>query len=181
MSSRLCAGGCGTEVEGRRRRCPECRRSRRADLERARYHGHADAINTKRSLRRQGLSDPRPDDIGEVVVDYSVPGSGSRPPNPNAPARPYRAHPSHDRAAWVQRQAAMNSGDGEAPSWDELASRPARVPFYPGPHSPAADVSPFRRARETPETTNWAAVGQLHRPRAADGQRSLYDHLRKRR
>ena len=156
MSSRLCLGGCGTEVSGRRKRCPECRRLDRVRRERERYH----------NSRGQDIADS--DHMDAPVVDYTV--TTARPPSPDTPARPYRPHWTHDNATRIRVLETMNAADDELltpdqSTWDELANREpdTRILFPAAQGSPAADGSPFRRGREAREVTNHAANGTLWR------------------
>jgi hypothetical protein len=147
--------GCPAEVKGRRKRCDDCRRSRRADLERTRYHDNADEINTKRSLRRQGAAEyEAPTD---EVIDYS--GGGDELPGMR-PVSEYRPHISHDRAAYVAQKRAEELGDDEPStmsSWSDLQARQepdnSKVYFPPAPGSPALPGGPSNlfRGREVPQ------------------------------
>jgi hypothetical protein len=170
-SERLCIGDCGTVVSGRRRRCPECRRRLQRRLDKRRYHASRD----------QDVTDYKhPDDL--PVIDFSR-GAVQRPPDPNAPARPYRPHPSHDRAAWIQRQAAQHAENelADQSSWDQLQDarlNDRRVTFPPAPGSPAGDLFGRRAGRyQGQPIDNPAADGDLYRASPLAGQRALYRHV----
>src|SRR5690349_6375748 len=56
------------------KRCDTQQKAYHASRQRDYYTRVKDAISTRRVHQRQGLSDPAPEDIGAVVVDYSNDG-----------------------------------------------------------------------------------------------------------
>lgn len=158
MSSRPCSGGCGTQVSGRRRRCPDCRLKFRAKQERERYH----------SGRGQDITDyEHLDDYGEVV-DYTT--STAKPPTPDDPTRPYRQHWTHDNVTRIRRLHEMNSADDDEPeitSWEELNARHRQRPNmveFPAPPGTASNPFFAHRGPAGPPD-NPAAAGVAFTPR----------------
>jgi hypothetical protein len=160
MSTRLCIGGCGAEVSGRRKRCPDCRHSLRKRLDKRRYH----------QSRGQDVADYDHLPTGPAV-DYTV--ESAKPPTPDDPVRPWRQPPQLDRATKIRLDhAAQLAADDELPdqiSWSDLIARPpdTRIYFPPAPGSPAAASNPFRSPEPQGELINPAAIGQAYRPRPA--------------
>src|SRR5437016_3803062 len=157
----MCRGGCGTELNGRRRRCPECKLKQRAAAEKRRYHLDRD----------QDVTDyERADEL--PPVDYS---QGGDPQPGMRPIDPYRNNPRHDTARRVQddraRQMAESGEDLDADqvTWDQIAGRAddhSKVSFPAAPGSPALGGG-FRGRGEAPEISDWASAGELYRPSAA--------------
>jgi hypothetical protein len=181
MSERTCLN-CPNPVAGRRKFCPSCRRQRRADQERIRYRDNAEAISTRRSLRRQGATQydgPRDD---EPAIDYT---KGS----PRPELRPLSAYkdPRHDAALRARLDyAAQHAGEDDLPdqiSWDDIVDRPTdtRVYFPPPAWSPAATGNPLRSYDAPGPPDHPDVAGVLYRPNSASCERALFDHLRRRR
>jgi hypothetical protein len=171
MAKRMCIGECGTEVSGRRKRCSACRREQTNRLSLRRYH----------ELRGQDVRDY--EHLDELpLVDYSQGGS-ARPPDPNAPARPYRAPLQHDRTRWVQHQAAMKSGAedelADMRSWDEVTNRqPDNRVTFPPPNLGHSDPFGRRSSRYAGQPIdNPAAEGMAFTRSTASGERALYRHV----
>jgi hypothetical protein len=169
MSSRPCAGQCGTQVTGRRKHCPDCRLKARARAERLRYHND----------RGQDPDAYEYLDGDGEVVDYSQ-GAEQRPRfSPSSP----RQNPRHD-AVTRSRLDAQESATDEDPdmgTWDQVVNRPAetKVTFPPPGHS-----DPFGRRSSRYQgqaIDNPAAEGMAFTGSTTGGERALYDHLRKRR
>jgi len=168
--SRPCAGECGTEVSGRRKRCPDCRRIFRAKRERQRYH----ASHGQDAEQYEHID-------GEPVVDYSAGGA----PRPNlAPNFPYRQNPRHDHSTRARMELQENPAEADMSSWNDFQAVRAsgRYVDFPPAHAsavpdPLGRSVPRSRGLYSPETggqlVNPAAAGHAYRPSPMAGQRAL--------
>jgi hypothetical protein len=150
MSSKLCEGGCGTEISGRRKRCPECRRLRRNSQERNRYEVHADDINERRLLQRYGPAAFEAAEYGDEpeVVDYTKADAapGLRP------VAHHRQNPRHDAVtrARLDRQAQEPAADPELADWGDLVAMRERFGMrtvdFPAPDMGSYAPDPLGRS-----------------------------------
>jgi hypothetical protein len=164
MADRLCAGGCGTKVNGRRKRCRPCKKAYQAQRFRERYHasrGYSEADYA--SVTEEGTL---------ALVDYSVPDRAPR-------FRQVQVkNVRHDHALRTQldHQAENRETGGEQDSWDNMnrsrAADATRVVF------PAASPAPtinrhWNTMRDYGEMVNPAAAGMAVQPSPAAGLRAL--------
>jgi hypothetical protein len=179
MSQRMCIGGCGTEVSGRRRRCAECRRKLQRLLDKRHYH----------SARGQDADDYDHVD-GELVVDYS--NGGFEAPGLAAPVTQRQvARHDHVTRMRLEREAqADHDTDNEVTDWDAMVAQPRNsgrhadfhaatgTPPAPDPWGRSVRRSRGFRGREAPmELVNPAAEGRALGPDPAIAQAALHEHV----
>ena len=162
MSQRMCIGGCGTEVTGRRKRCPECRRKLQRLLDKRLYHAE----------RGQDASDyEHLDGDGEVVSyahgGYAAPGL--------APPVSYRANPRHDLVTRQRLDRAQADDDNELTSWDEMVAQPRNSGHFVDFHRSSTGHD-FRGRDEVPTIDNWTVEGMAYRQSAMAGQSMMHGH-----
>ena len=153
MSSRPCIGGCGATVSGKRKRCPDCRRSLRALAEKRRYH----------SARDQDVTDY--DHVDLPVVSYADGGEAAPRLAPPRAGQNIR----HDTARRVAADYAASMAEEDLPevtSWEELSNREPdnRAYFPPSAGSPAGGFFGQSDRPHGPEVSP-AAGGNVYQPR----------------
>jgi hypothetical protein len=164
MSANTCID-CGVAVKNARRlRCRECKLLHRAKVAREKYQ----------ALRHRIADQSEADERVEVLPVISYVNGGAALPGMLPSPGQGRTPMQHDRARWLQHQAAQQAAEPDMQDWSALQARPQddrRVSF---PRPTGLRDGGLRGGRETGPVTDWAAAGQLYResPRAA--QAALY-------